>query len=54
MGFSKKTLLTIIMFISVILWGAIQVGWFQGLEIYLLPLLIVMWMFFLVQWTRKR
>ncbi len=53
MGFSKKTMLTIIMLLSVIFWGALQVGWFHGLEIYLLPLFIVLWMFFLLQWTRK-
>ncbi len=54
MGLSKKTMLTVIMLVSVILWGTIQLGWFRGVEVYLLPLLIVLWMFFILQWTRKR
>lgn len=54
MGFSKKMWLSLIMLVSVVLWGALQLGWFQGVEMYLLPLFIALWMFFLVQWTKKR
>ncbi len=48
----KQLMLALIMLVSVILWGSFMMGWFEGVEVYLLPALIVLWMFFILQWTK--
>lgn len=49
----KQLMLALIMLVSIILWGSFMMGWFEGVEIYLLPLLIVLWLFFILQWTKR-
>lgn len=49
----KQIMLALIMLVSVILWGSFMMGWFEGVEVYLLPPLIVLWLFFIMQWTKR-
>lgn len=49
----RQLMLALISLLSVILWGAFMSGWFEGVEAYLLAPLIVLWLFFLMKWTKR-
>ncbi|SFH58594.1 hypothetical protein SAMN05192551_101653 [Tindallia magadiensis] len=53
MNSHKRKWLTIIMISTAVIWSALVTGFFEDVEILILPALIVIWLFIILQWTRR-
>ncbi|SDY32565.1 hypothetical protein SAMN05192546_101334 [Tindallia californiensis] len=52
MNTHKRKWLTVIMISTAVIWSALVTGFFEDVEILILPALIVVWLFIILQWTR--
>ena len=53
MRLNNRMILGLITLLTVVLWGVLMMGWLEGAEIYLLPFIILLWLFILMKWMKR-